>query len=97
MIFLQDIQGKWITECIKHMTECGLSRIEPTREAEVTWRNLVLAMWNLSLLREGKSWWNGANVPGEFIEPLYFSGGVGYYAQICKENMDKGYEGFHIV
>ncbi|KAK7054358.1 hypothetical protein VNI00_003552 [Paramarasmius palmivorus] len=92
-----EVQGNWIIECIEHMTKNNLSSIEPTSEAAQYWRNMVFSVWDATLLKKSRSWWNGANIPGKIIEPLNFSGGLGYYAQICEEKAKNGYEGFHIV
>ncbi|KAK7054357.1 hypothetical protein VNI00_003551 [Paramarasmius palmivorus] len=92
-----EIQGNWIIDCIKHMIDNSLSSIEPTREAEEAWRSLVLEMWDLTLIRKGRSWWNGANVPGKVVEPLSLSMGINDYGKLCKEKAINNYEGFTVV
>ncbi|KAK7054367.1 hypothetical protein VNI00_003561 [Paramarasmius palmivorus] len=91
-----EIQGNWIMECIKYMIDNKHPSIEATKEAEQRWRDLVFSIWDQSLLREGRSWWNGANIPGKVIEPLNFGGGLDYYARQCQDSAKNGYEGFRI-
>ncbi|KAK7054353.1 hypothetical protein VNI00_003547 [Paramarasmius palmivorus] len=92
-----EVQGNWITSCIKHMTENNLKVIEATREAETSWRNLVLSKVEKTPLKNVRSWQTGANIPGKVVEPLGFLGGIGVYAQMCRENVEKGYEGFKLL
>ncbi|KAL0578187.1 hypothetical protein V5O48_003818 [Marasmius crinis-equi] len=89
-----EIQGDWITACIKHMTESGLTRIEATREAEEEWRNMVMHNSSMALFHKAKSWYNGSNIPGKPVEQLNFVGGIPLYDQLCRDKAEKGYEGF---
>ncbi|KAK7054354.1 hypothetical protein VNI00_003548 [Paramarasmius palmivorus] len=94
---IQEIQGNWIIDCIKYMMDNSFTSIEPTREAEIAWRSLVIEMWDLNLVRKGKSWWNGANVPGKVVEPLSLNMGIKDYGQLCREKANSNYEGFCIL
>ncbi|KAF5367324.1 hypothetical protein D9757_010118 [Collybiopsis confluens] len=60
----QETEGDWIAECIRVMTTNNLARIEPTREAEIGWREEVMKEASTRLINTAKSWYRGANVPG---------------------------------
>jgi hypothetical protein len=52
---------EWITDCIAHMREHGLKRIEPSEEAVDSWVAQVNAAANATLLPQAKhSWYLGA-------------------------------------
>ncbi|KAL0061820.1 hypothetical protein AAF712_011338 [Marasmius tenuissimus] len=89
-----EIQGDWVTACIKHMMDKGLTRIEATREAEEGWRKMVLHNSSLGLFHKAKSWYNGSNIPGKPVEQLNFVGGIPLYDTLCRDKAEKGYEGF---
>ncbi|KAG7088623.1 hypothetical protein E1B28_012596 [Marasmius oreades] len=89
-----EVQGDWIAACIKHMLANHLTRIEPTREAEEEWRNLVMNNSSKALFHKAKSWYMGANIPGKPIEQLNFVGGIALYDSLCQSKAAKGYEGF---
>ncbi|KIK69888.1 hypothetical protein GYMLUDRAFT_236350 [Collybiopsis luxurians FD-317 M1] len=89
-----ETEGDWIADCIRTMTEHNLACIEPTREAEISWREQVLNEASTRLIGTADSWYVGANVKGKKREILMYTGGAAKYIQICKEVAEKGYEGF---
>lgn len=76
------------------MRENGLSSIRPRKEAEDHWTKLVNNIGDHGLWVRAKAWYTGANIPGKTVQHLNFSGGVGLYAQMCRESEEKGYDGF---
>ena len=89
----------WIADCIAHMRENGLGRIEASAEAEEAWvavvnrdrqprRSTRRATPGTSAL--------GANVPGK---PRVFMPFIGVppYVELCNEIAAKGYEGFTLA
>jgi cation diffusion facilitator CzcD-associated flavoprotein CzcO len=88
---------EWITECIAHMREHGLNRIEPTAEAVDSWVADVNAAAQATLLPQAKhSWYLGANVPGKPRVFMPYAGGMARYRKICAEVAGKNYEGFRL-
>jgi hypothetical protein len=76
------------------MRDRGLTRIEPTAEAEEAWRNLCLELVKPTLFPKADSWYMGANIPGKPREILMYPGGLPMYLQELKESAEKGYEGY---
>ncbi|RDB15910.1 Baeyer-Villiger monooxygenase [Hypsizygus marmoreus] len=89
-----EIQGDWIVDCLKYMRDKHFTRIEPKKAAEDGWVKKVNEIFSAGLWNKAKSWYTGANVPGKVIESLNFTGGVPLYLQMCREVVEKGYEGF---
>jgi len=94
--FLQEIQCDWITNCIEYLKNNSITRIEATREAEDEWRDLIMSVAGGTLFSKAESWWNGANIPGKPVEPLYFAGGIPYYDSILQEQEKNGYADFNL-
>ena len=86
---------EWITDCIAHMREQGLNRIEPKDEAVNSWVAEVNAAANATLLPQAKhSWYLGANVPGKPRVFMPYAGGMAHYRKICADVAARNYEGF---
>ncbi len=86
---------EWITDCIAHMRQHGLKRIEPTDEAVESWVAQVNAAANATLLPQAKhSWYLGANVPGKPQVFMPYAGGMAHYRKICTDVAARNYEGF---
>ena len=86
---------EWITDCIAHMREQGLNRIEPKDEAVNSWEAEVNAAANATLLPQAKhSWYLGANVPGKPRVFMPYAGGMAHYRKICADVAARNYEGF---
>ena len=84
--------------CCEHMWDRGLTRADPTREAEERWTAHVTKMYAIMLMRKAKGWFTGynSNVPGhEEGRPRYFvyNGGTPKYVAIINDVAAKGYEG----
>ena len=84
---------EWIADCIAHMRERGLRRIEATLDAQDQWVDYVNMVADFTLFPSCNSWYLGANVPGKarVFMPLL---GFPPYVERCTEVAEKGYEGF---
>ena len=86
---------EWITDCIAHMRQHGLKRIEPRDEAVDSWVAQVNAAAAATLLPQAKhSWYLGANVPGKPRVFMPYAGGMAHYRKICADVAARNYEGF---
>jgi cyclohexanone monooxygenase len=88
---------EWVTDCLRHMAEQGLTRLEAQRQAEDDWVEHVNEVANATLYPEGGSWYLGANIPGKPRVFMPYAGGVGAYREICDRVTARGYEGFSIT
>ena len=87
----------FVTDCLRHLRQRGLSRIEAEASAEAAWGEKCAALAASTFYPEANSWYMGANVPGKPRVMLPFVGGVGVYRGICNEIAAKGYEGFKLA
>jgi cyclohexanone monooxygenase len=87
---------EWIADCIGHLRERGLGRIEATAAAEQRWVAHVNEVADGTLFPSCNSWYIGANVPGK---PRVFMPYIGFppYVQKCNEVAANGYEGFALT
>jgi cation diffusion facilitator CzcD-associated flavoprotein CzcO len=86
---------EWITDCIAHMRERGLGRIEARADAAERWVEHVNQAADATLLPQAaSSWYLGANVPGKPRVFMPYAGGMARYRGICEDVAAKGYEGF---
>jgi cyclohexanone monooxygenase len=87
---------EWIADCIGHLRERGLGRIEATAAAEQRWVAHVNEVADGTLFPSCNSWYIGANVPGK---PRVFMPYIGFppYVQKCNEVATNGYEGFALT
>jgi cyclohexanone monooxygenase len=84
----------WIADCIEHLRDHGIDRIEAGAEAEAAWVAHVDALAQATLYPQASSWYVGANVPGKPRVFMPYVGGVGRYRRECEEVAARGYEGF---
>lgn len=86
---------EWITDCIRHLREKGLKRIEARPEAVDAWVREVNEVANRTLLPLAThSWYLGANIPGKPRVFMPYAGGMIRYREICDGVAARGYEGF---
>ncbi|KAK3047698.1 hypothetical protein LTR09_010956 [Extremus antarcticus] len=76
------------------MREKGLSKIQPTEEAEEEWRAHVEEVGKMGLFAETESWYFGDNIPGKPKEALNYMGGMQAYKQRLRESEENDYKGF---
>ncbi len=87
--------AEWIANCIGHMREHGLERIEAKAESADQWVDQVNAAANATLLPQAKhSWYLGANVPGKPRVFMPYAGGMARYREICADVAANDYKGF---
>ncbi|MCW3008062.1 MAG: cyclohexanone monooxygenase [Solirubrobacterales bacterium] len=84
----------WIADCIEHLRDRGLARVESTPEAEEAWVEHVGEVASATLFPIANSWYLGANIPGKPRIFLPYVGGVGAYREKCDAVAAGDYEGF---
>ncbi|KAH9234480.1 hypothetical protein K456DRAFT_1948122 [Colletotrichum gloeosporioides 23] len=79
-------QVEFITDFIAKLRNENVKSIEPRREAEEQWKELILSMNEATLFRKNdSSWYLGANIPGKPREQLNYVGGIPPYMKACRE------------
>ncbi len=87
--------AEWITDCIGHLRERGLDRIEATPDAAESWGTEVNRAASATLLpMASSSWYLGANVPGKPRVFMPYAGGMAHYRGLCERVVADGYSGF---
>lgn len=84
----------WITDCIAHLGERGITRIEAGAEAEDAWVDHTNEVADATLYPLANSWYVGANIPGKKRVFAPYAGGVGPYREICDGIAAENYRGF---
>ncbi len=84
----------WIADCLRHLGDHGLTRIEATAAAEAEWVHKVAEVAAGTLFPRANSWYMGANVPGKPRVFLPWVGGFARYVEICDDVVARGYTGF---
>lgn len=88
----------WIANCIAHMREHDISRIEATPEATDKWVEHVNEAANATLLpMASSSWYLGANVPGKPRVFMPYAGGFAKYTSMCEHIAADNYAGFRLT
>ena len=89
----------WITGCINHLDQQGLTTIEAQPEAEASWVEHVneVAEGTMFTAPSCNSWYLGANIPGKPRIFMPYVGGVGEYRNRCDAIAEAGYEGFTLA
>lgn len=81
---------------IEKLEAAKAKSIEPTREAEDNWDNMIDEMNKPTLFPLTNSWWTGANIPGKRVQMLTHIGGIDNYEVQCRDTLD-GFKGFDVV
>lgn len=84
----------WVSGLLAHMQARGITRVEPTPEAQDSWVAHVNEVANRTLYPQANSWYMGANVPGKPQLFMPYVGGVGSYRDRCDAIAAEGYPGF---
>ena len=87
---------EWIADCMAHLRDEHVDTIEPDLAAQDAWVAHVNAVADMTLYPKANSWYLGANIPGKPRVFMPYVGGVGAYAQKCREVVANGYEGFEV-
>ena len=85
---------EWIADCLEHMVEHGLDRIDADRQAEAQWTRRIEKLAALSVVGKTNSWWTGANIEGKPRGITMYLGGAQNYRAACDEIAADGYRGF---
>ncbi|MGW8556640.1 flavin-containing monooxygenase [Streptomyces tubercidicus] len=85
---------EWITDCIDHLRQNGLTEIDATACAEDDWCAHVADLAAQTLYQDVDSWYTGANVPGKPRVFLAYTGGADRYRSACDAAARDGYRGF---
>jgi cyclohexanone monooxygenase len=86
---------EWITDCIGHMRENGLTRIAADQATQEAWVDHVRRVADKTLFPRAASWYMGANIPGK---PRVFMPYIGAgYRQKCSDVAEAGYAGFELA
>jgi cyclohexanone monooxygenase len=91
-----ELEGDWVIDCLVHMRENGVTRIEATHEAEKEWQAHVDALTATTIFPLADSWYMNANMPGQKKELLAYPGGLPTYLAKCRESAENGYAGFEL-
>ncbi len=86
----------WISDCIEHMRDGGVTRIEAKEDAENRWVEHVNDVAKQTLYYEAKSWYVGANIPGKAPVFMPYVGGLVLYKYFCDSVARDGYQGFEL-
>jgi len=88
---------EWIADCLEHLRDRGIQRMEAQQEAEDRWVEHVNEVADATLFPRANSWYTGANIPGKPRVFLPYIGGHGTYRMKCADVAFKGYEGFTLA
>ena len=84
----------WVTDCLAHLRDRGVDRIEASVEAEDHWMEHVAELAADTLYPKANSWYVGANIPGKPRAFMPYVGGCGQYRRECDDVVARGYAGF---
>jgi cation diffusion facilitator CzcD-associated flavoprotein CzcO len=84
----------WIADCLVHLGDRGIDRIEASPGAEDAWGRHVNELADATLYPQASSWYVGANIPGKPRVFMPYVGGCGNYRRECEDVVERGYEGF---
>lgn len=84
----------WIAQLLTHMHSEGLASVEPTRQAEQAWMDIVRALAQRTLVSKAKTWYVGANVKDKPQGLTIFTGGFNKYREHCAAAAQDGYRSF---
>jgi cation diffusion facilitator CzcD-associated flavoprotein CzcO len=91
-----ELQGDWVADCLCHLRDRGLTRIEASSAAGASWTEHMAELASRTLLPLAESWYMGANVPGKPRQLLHHIG-VQEYLMHCRESAANGYSGFALT
>jgi len=89
---------QWITDCIKHMKDHHLTKVQTSEAVSQQWQAEVDRAANDTLLPQVKhSWYLGANVPGKPRVFMPYAGGFAHYRSICDDVARDNYRGLQFA
>lgn len=90
-----EVQGDWVVNCLAHLRDKGIHRIEAKPEAAQAWTQHMEEMGARTLMPLADSWYMGANIPGKRRQMLFYMGSKSYMAY-CNESAQKDYADFKL-
>ena len=75
----------WIADCLQHLRDHGLPRIEAEKDAEDAWVQHNNEVADGTLYPLANSWYVGANIPGKPRVFMPYVGGVTAYKKASSE------------
>ena len=90
-----EVQGDWVVDCLVHLRDRGIKRIEAEHEAALAWTAHMEEMGAATLMPQADSWYMGANIPGKRRQMLFYMSSRGYMAH-CNDSAARGYTGFRL-
>jgi acetyl esterase/lipase len=88
-------QVDFAAAAVEALRESGASTIEPTAEADATWKGLCDGLLPFTLLPLAKStWYLGHNIPGKLPVAYVFYAGAPYYHALLAQTQYGGWGGF---
>jgi cyclohexanone monooxygenase len=83
----------WLSRLLRAMHERGADTAEPTTEAVQEFSQLVEAVLDATVLRQGgkRSWFLGTNIPGKPAAAVMWLGGVGTFREVAEAEVNDGY------
>ena len=91
-----ECQIDFVVDAIAKLELEGARTIEPLRQSEVEWKEMITQTNNMTLFPFTSSWWTGGNIPGKKAEPMTYIAGIDNYEKQCRATMD-GWKGFEVV
>ena len=80
-----------IVDAISYARQNGISRIEPSIQAEDDWIENVNEAAKGKIMAEVPSWFNGGNIPGQKTYTRIFLGGRPAFREFVAKEADSGY------
>jgi len=91
-----EIQARWIRDAIKQVNRQGIKYINPTKEAEKTWKQRINDLAAPTLFPTVRSTYMGSTIPGKTMEMTCYAGGVNAYGPEIRKAL-QGWQGFDVV
>ncbi|TPX13816.1 uncharacterized protein E0L32_005760 [Thyridium curvatum] len=76
-----ELQVDWVVEFLRKFEKEGVRSFEVKTDAAERYRKDNLDTYNMLLLKDTPSWWNGSNIPGKVKEPLFWVKGMQAWRQ----------------
>jgi len=87
----------WAGDCLVHMPEHAIVKIEAGKAAQDEWACRVNESAEATLYPRTNFWYVGANVPGRANVLMPYVVGQGPYKEICGRIAGHHYEGFKLA
>jgi cyclohexanone monooxygenase len=84
----------WIADCVQHLRQNGIKRIDADESTEDRWVEHVNEVADSTLYPQANSWYVVANIPGKPRVFMPYVAGLDKYRAICDEVAANDYRGF---